>query len=99
MPPLLEFECPKCGVIDVFLFASEDRPTKCTQCGRKGFHRVFVTAPRVYGDRADWSNENSGKGRFCPQMARFPKDPAAYATSCNKLIDWGKRRGLTASKD
>ncbi len=96
---MLEFECGKCGVVDVLVFPSDQRPEKCTQCGRAGFKRVFVTPPRVYGDRADWSNENSGRGRYCPQLARFPKDPRGYSTSCQKLIDEGKRRGLTASKD
>ncbi len=94
--PLLEFECAKCGVQDVFLWPNDERPTKCPVCNKKGFHRVFVTPPKVYGDRCDWSSENSGKGRYAPQLARGPQDQTAFYPNRQAVIDEGHRRGLTA---
>jgi hypothetical protein len=50
--------------------------------------------PGLHADYGDWSQENGGRGRYCPQKAQFPKDPNGYAKSKNDLIDWAQRRGM-----
>jgi hypothetical protein len=46
------------------------------------------------GDEADWSKENSGRGRYCGQLGRFQNDPSAWARSRHDLINKAKQRGL-----
>lgn len=72
--------------------------TPCPVC-KCASHRDVTFPAKVEGDIADWSNENGGKGRYCPQAARFPKDPKGYMKSRQKLIDYAKGKGLTASRD
>lgn len=59
--------------------------------------------PGLFGDRADWSRERDSKtgkdGRYCPQLARRPRDPNAVVRSKWELIERGKRMGYSIDND
>jgi hypothetical protein len=48
--------------------------------------------PGLFSDKTDWTFENGGKGRWCPQMGK-KKDPKAYFHTRRKLIEHAKRDG------
>jgi putative FmdB family regulatory protein len=97
--PIFDFHCSACGTFEAFLHPTEPIPRRCMHCGAKGLKKLFMTSPpRVLPDVADWSNENSGRGRFCPQAARRPGDPKAHFTSRQALEDWGKAKGYTVNR-
>jgi putative FmdB family regulatory protein len=100
--PTYEFECRnrRCSHKwdDFRRIKDRDEHAPCPICGTES-ERMVTFPAHVEGDIADWSNENNGKGRYCPQAARFPKDPKGYMKSRQKLIDHAKSKGLTASRD
>jgi putative FmdB family regulatory protein len=98
--PSFEFVCSscQCEFDDYRTIADRDAAGECPDCGSSKIRRVMRTPPRVEGDIADWSNDPGGKGRYCPQAARFPKDPKAYFKDRNSLSEWGKRKGYSVSK-
>lgn len=55
--------------------------------------------PGCYGDATDWEKENGGRGRYCPQIARKPKDPGAYVRKRADLIKYAERNGFGVEKD
>jgi hypothetical protein len=55
--------------------------------------------PGMHPDYHDWSNENGGRGRYCPQKAQRARDPNGYAKSRDDLIDWAVRQGKSVEKD
>lgn len=54
--------------------------------------------PGLFGDFGDWSRERDQKtgmdGRYCGQLARFPKDPRAVFKSKRSMLEAAKRRGM-----
>lgn len=97
--PLHDGICTACGQIEFFIHITERVPKRCPNCDAKGFKKLFMTVPpRVMGDIADWSNENGGKGRYCPQAGKKVADPDAYFTSRQKFEDWGLARGYTVNR-
>jgi hypothetical protein len=54
--------------------------------------------PATFPDFGDWSQENGGRGRYCPQKATKARDPKAFSKSRNDLIDWAHRQGKTVEK-
>jgi len=54
--------------------------------------------PATFPDFGDWSHENGGRGRYCPQKATKSQDPAAFSKSRNDLIDWAHRQGKSVEK-
>lgn len=91
--------CTECGQFEFFIHITEPIPKRCPQCNAKGFQRLFLTVPpRVQSDIGDWSLENSGKGRYCPQAAKKMGDQNAYFTSRDSLISWGKAQGYEVDK-
>jgi hypothetical protein len=55
--------------------------------------------PGMYMDFGDWSSENGGIGRYCPQKASAPRARDGYCRSRNELIDWAKRKNKCVEKD
>lgn len=55
--------------------------------------------PRTFPDFGDWSGENGGRGRYCPQKAQKSRDPNGYCRSKNDLISWAESRGKIVEKD
>lgn len=98
--PSYPYECLKCRCTfdDFRQISQRDEAGECPDCGSAKIRRL-VSAPRVEGDISDWINDPGGKGRYCPQAARFPKDPNAYFRSRHDLCEWGKRKGLTPVRD
>ena len=47
-------------------------------------------------DLNDFSTENSGKGRYNPQLATKPNDPKAYFRSAHEAKAEAERRGFNA---
>lgn len=94
--PTYDYECQRCGTFEVV--HSMHRPLKlCPTC--MGKVTKIVTATQVIArDRFDWSDENNGRGRYIPQIAKHKGDPSAYYRSRSSLIDSAKRRGFTVTK-
>lgn len=55
--------------------------------------------PGTFPDFGDWSNENGGRGRYCPQKASKSRDPDGFCRSKNELIDWAHSKGKIVEKD
>lgn len=55
--------------------------------------------PGMYMDFGDWSSENGGMGRYCPQKASAPKASDGYCRSRNELINWAKSKDKCIEKD
>ena len=55
--------------------------------------------PGLHPDYGDWSQENGGRGRYCPQKAQRARDPNGFCRSRNELIDWAERRDKIVEKD
>jgi len=55
--------------------------------------------PGLHTDYGDWSQENGGRGRYCPQKAQKARDPNGYCRSRNELIEWAHSKDKTVEKD
>jgi hypothetical protein len=55
--------------------------------------------PGLHMDYGDWSSENGGKGRYCPQKASGPKAADGYCRSRGELIEWANSRNKLVEKD
>lgn len=97
--PTYDYECARCGTFEFFMHITEPPLKKCPLCKRCKVTKLISPLGYVKGDIADWSTENRGKGRYCPQLAKKPGDPNAYATSKWDLIDQGYRRGWSIDRD
>lgn len=77
--------------------AAEQRRVLKPQNGKR------YRTPGLFGDFGDWRGERDSKtgrdGRYCPQLARRPGDPAAVCKSRGELIERAKRRGYGVEKD
>lgn len=74
----------------------------CPNCKSQRFTIIPGRAPCMYSDRHDFHREKCPytglDGRYFPQLARFPNDPAAVVKDVNEGIEKGKRRGMIAEK-
>jgi hypothetical protein len=68
-------------------------------CPNKPINFAAGEMPGMYMDFGDWSNENGGLGRFCPQKASGPKARDGYCRSRNELIGWAKSKGKLVEKE
>lgn len=55
--------------------------------------------PGLHMDYGDWSQENGGKGRYCPQKASGPMSADGYCRSRGELIEWAKTKDKMVEKD
>ena len=69
----------------------------------KQFNKDWKTTPTNFAagecpisrdDLGDFCQENSGKGRYIPQMAAHPKDPNAYFRTVGDVANEAKKRGM-----
>lgn len=78
----------------------------CAAC--KSTMERQITVPHGYMG-ADWSNENNGRGRFMPQLAKKyqekngdwtynQKDPKAFHKSQRSAVEECSRRELSVTK-
>lgn len=100
--PLYDYECPTCGVVEVFKGMNDPAPARCPQCKSTTFDRVFSTQTAFIAPcDSGWETENDGLGKWMPQLGaryldphtRTTKNPAAYARSRADAIDAFKRKG------
>lgn len=70
--PNYDAECCKCGHAHEYIqtMAMSHIVPKCPICKGKS-EKVIVKSPVTYGDLNDFSTENSGKGRFNPQLKQY----------------------------
>lgn len=55
--------------------------------------------PGLHADYGDWSSENGGKGRYCPQKASRAYGADGYCRSRSELVEWAKSRNKCVDKD
>lgn len=59
---IYDYECQKCGLMEIEHRAEEPKKTKCPTCRSSKFNRVIVGAPltKLLGPR--WARDGYGKG-------------------------------------
>jgi len=84
--PTYEAQCRKCGTTYEYSSSIEDRYNvpNCP-CGGQ-VDKIINNAPSIRPDLNDFSNENSGKGRFNKQLN-------TYVTSVDNAIEKAEKRG------
>lgn len=88
--PAYDATCPSCMSETEVTCAIKDRDIQRCPCGGI-LMRIIKTPPLVKNDDEDFSNENSGRGRYNPQTKMWHRD-------VRSVIDEGKRRGWEASR-
>ncbi len=98
--PLYEYRCgKKCGVIEITKRMADPSPTRCPHCGAS-LERIYSAYLQGACDAAQ-ETENSGLGRWYPQMgAQFldphtktQRNPASHARSRYDAAEKFRRMG------
>lgn len=105
MPPLYEYECPKCAHAQdlCHTMAECDQPHACPKCKAK-MHRL-IGVPRAIKPPPDmfWEMENGGRGReitqFCGNKFK-PGDPRnkRFFRSQRELLETCKRENYSVER-
>ena len=94
--PRYDYECDKCGEFEL-VHSMHETVKLCPCCG--ALIKKVIRMPQVIArDNKDWRDENNGRGRYIPQVAKRKGDPSAYFRTQKELVDSAKRQGYVVTK-
>lgn len=100
MPVSFDYECKKCGIMELHKPMMDPHPKRCPKCSSK-IERLFsVPAFRQAPDH-EWDQANNGRGRYISQYQTKPgpaNDPNCFFRSQAEAIEYGKKNGYTVTR-
>jgi len=85
--PIYEYECPKCGVIEVMQKITDEPLKRCPNCGRKVKKLISLSNFQLKGTgwyATDYAKKEKGRrrGERAEQKADTATCPSCASTSC-----------------
>lgn len=91
--PLYDYECNKCGVMELHHSIHDPAVAKCPQCGSRKFHRLISLSVALQPAKDQgWENLNNGKGMWISGLGK-KDDKNAYCRSLNEATEKAKKLG------
>jgi putative FmdB family regulatory protein len=91
--PTYDYECSKCGLMEITHSIHDDAVSRCPTCGSKHFARQISLSVALHPAKdQSWENLNDGKGMFIGGLGKRT-DRHAYCRSLNEATEKAKRLG------